>query len=107
MACIWHHKNSPVLLVIGLLSVPRFSFPCHCADHHGNEQLLEVYCTALFFSKALGKHAPCSLGGDCVRILKQQQGREHKVQAKGEENKNVSENLKSAQFKICQNKAQA
>lgn len=42
---------------------------------------------------------------ESVRILKQQQGRVHKVQAKGEGNKNVSENLKTAQIKICQNKA--
>lgn len=38
-------------------------------------------------------------------ILKEQQGRVHKVQAKGEGSKNVSENLKTAQIKICQNKA--
>lgn len=65
------------------------------------------FTISLFFPpfKTLDKHAPHSLGGESVRILKQQQGREHKVQAKGERSKKVSENLKSAQIKICQNKA--
>lgn len=80
-------------------------FLCHWADHHGNEHLLLLHCGGSP-SPAGPQQARCWLSGEAgVRILKQQQGRVQGVQAKGEENKNVSENLKSAQIRICQNKA--
>lgn len=103
MACFWHYKTlnlscnwlieSPkvVFCAIGLITMEMNTYCCF---------ILTLY----FSSSPLQASSLLSREGS-VRISKQQQGRVQRAQAKGEGNKNVSENLKTAQIRICQNKA--
>lgn len=96
-SCRWHVSGTIKLLtflVIGLWRVPRLFFvPLGWSPWKWTLIAVSLECSISLPSPPRASSLLSREHG--VRILKQQQGRVQRAQAKGEENKNVSENVKT------------